>query len=190
MIYAYIRVSTDKQITENQKYEIESYCRLHGLQIDKWLEETISGTKRIKDRLLGRLLNKCKNGDTIIASELSRFGRSLLDVMAMLNDLLEKDVHIITIKDNYNLDKSIQSKVLAFAFSLSAEIERQLISQRTKQALQVCKAKGIKLGRPSKPHKMHDSIIELYELGFSKKEIGINLGLHHSVVYRILRGKL
>jgi len=187
MIYGYIRVSTDKQTVENQRFEIKNYCEKNSIKIDKWLEETASGTKQIKKRRLGILLYSAKKDDVIIASEISRFGRSLLDVMAMLNKLLEKEVNVITIKDNYRLDNSIQSKVLAFSYSLSAEIERQLLSQRTKEALARCKAEGIRLGRPPKPHKMHGKVIELYKQGFPKKAIGIELGLHNSSVYRILK---
>lgn len=135
MIYGYIRVSTDKQTVENQRFEIENYCQKNQINIDNWIEETISGTKSPKQRLLGSLLNQVKKGDKIICSELSRLGRSLLMIMSILNLLMEKEVVVCTIKDNYILGDDIQSKVLAFAFGLSAEIERNLISQRTIEAL-------------------------------------------------------
>jgi len=148
MIYGYIRVSTDKQTVENQRYEIGEFCKNKELVIDKWIEETISGTKDVKKRKLGRLLNKMKADDIMICTELSRLGRNLLMIMGILNDCMKKDVKIWTIKDNYRLGNDINSKVLAFAFGLAAEIERNLISQRTKEALARKKAEGVILGRP------------------------------------------
>ena len=148
MIYGYIRVSTDKQTTENQHYEIEEFCKKSGLQIDEWIEETISSTADLEKRKLGKLIRKIQKDDLIIASELSRLGRNLLQVMSMLNRLLDKDARVWTIKDNYKLGDDISSKVLAFAFGLSAEIERKMISQRTKEALAARRAAGKILGRP------------------------------------------
>lgn len=117
MTYGYIRVSTDKQTVENQRFEINNFCRKENLAVDGWIEETISGTKNYDKRKLCELLNHVQKGDLIICAELSRLG------------------------------DDIQSKVLAFAFGLSAEIERNLISQRTKEALALRKAEGIVLGR-------------------------------------------
>ena len=135
MIYGYIRVSTDKQTTENQRFEIEHFINTNALTIDKWITETISATKALSKRQLGKLLNHLEKGDILIASELSRLGRNLLQVMSILHLCMDKEVQVWTIKDNYRLGTDIQSKVLAFAFGLSAEIERNLISQRTKEAL-------------------------------------------------------
>lgn len=148
MIYGYIRVSTDKQTVENQRFEIINFSKSKGMVIDKWIEETISGTKSPDKRRLGLLLENVGEGDIIICSELSRLGRNLLMIMSILNQLMEKKCIIYTIKDNYVLGNDIQSKVLAFAFGLSAEIERNLISQRTTEALKRKKASGIVLGRP------------------------------------------
>jgi putative DNA-invertase from lambdoid prophage Rac len=148
MIYAYMRVSTDKQSMDNQRYEILKYADKKKIQIDKWIEETISGLKSYQERSLGELLNKLEKSDTLIVSELSRLGRNLMEVMSILHDCMEKDVKVFTIKEGYELGKNINSKILAFAFSLSAEIERNLISQRTKEALSRKKAEGKKLGRP------------------------------------------
>jgi DNA invertase Pin-like site-specific DNA recombinase len=148
MIYGYIRVSTEKQNTENQRFEISSFAYQRNIVIDSWIEETISGTKDINKRKLGKLISRLNKNDIIIASELSRFGRNLLQVMNVLYHCLNLEVQIWTVKDNYKLGADIQSKVLAFAFSLSAEIERNLISQRTKEALRRIKAEGKILGRP------------------------------------------
>ena len=134
MTYGYIRVSTDKQTVENQRFEIEAFCAKRNMKIDRWIEETISGTVETSRRKLGKLLSNVGKGDLIICSELSRLGRSLFMIMSILNILMEKGAKVWTIKDNYRLGDDIQSKVLAFAFGLSAEIERNLISQRTKEA--------------------------------------------------------
>jgi len=152
MTYGYIRVSTDKQTVENQRFEISKFCEKNNTPIDKWFEETISGTKAVKDRELGKLLKKMHKGDILICPELSRLGRNLLMIMSILNACMEKEVQVWAIKEDYKLGNDISSKVLAFAFGLSAEIERNLISQRTKEALARKKAEGFKLGRPFKYH--------------------------------------
>lgn len=148
MIYAYIRVSTEKQSIDNQRYEILKFADQNKIKIDSWIEETISGLKAVKDRSLGELLHNLVKNDLLIVSELSRLGRNLMEVMSILHDCMEKDVKVFTLKEGYELGKNINSKILAFAFSLSAEIERNLISQRTKEALARKKAEGKRLGRP------------------------------------------
>lgn len=147
MVYGYIRVSTDKQTVENQRFEIERFCKKEGLTIDGWIEETISGTKNYSKRALGKLLNRIVKDDLIICTELSRLGRNLFMIMEILNICMTKESRVWTIKDNYRLGDDIQSKVLAFAFGLSAEIERNLISQRTKEALARLKKEGHQVGR-------------------------------------------
>lgn len=148
MVYGYIRVSSDKQTVENQRFEIERFCASESIQVEGWIEETISGTKNYRKRQLGKLLRRVGRGDVIICSELSRLGRSLFMIMEILSLCMEKGCRVWTIKDGYRLGDDIQSKVLAFAFGLSAEIERNLISQRTKEALARLKAEGRTLGRP------------------------------------------
>lgn len=149
MNYGYIRVSSDKQTVENQRFEILKFCNATGISIDGWIEETISGTKDWSTRRLGKLLRKVRKGDLIICSELSRLGRNLFMIMEILNICMCRGCRVWTIKDGYRLGDDIPSKVLAFAFGLSAEIERNLISQRTKEALARKKAEGITLGRPA-----------------------------------------
>jgi DNA invertase Pin-like site-specific DNA recombinase len=148
MTYGYIRVSSDKQTVENQRFEIIKFCERNNMTIDGWIEETISGTKNYDKRKLGPLLKKVKKDDLIICSEISRLGRSLFMIMEILSICMKKECKVWTIKDNYRLGDDIQAKVLAFAFGLSAEIERNLISMRTKEALARLKAEGKKLGRP------------------------------------------
>jgi DNA invertase Pin-like site-specific DNA recombinase len=148
MIYGYIRVSSDKQTVENQRYEISRFAESNDIIINGWIEETISGMKNYDKRKLGELLSKVKEGDLIICAELSRLGRTLFMIMDILNICMNKNCRVWTIKDNYRLGDDIQSKVLAFAFGLSAEIERNLISQRTKEALARKRAEGVVLGRP------------------------------------------
>ena len=150
MIYAYYRVSTDKQDFENQKQGVINFCKRKDLIIDKEiLDDGVSGTKEPEKRLLGRILKIISCGDIIVCSELSRLGRKLFMIMRILEHCMQVGAKVYTVKDNYELGDNIQSKVLAFAFGLSAEIERELISQRTKEALQKRKAEGKKLGRPA-----------------------------------------
>ena len=149
MNYGYIRVSSDKQTVENQRFEINNFAQANKLTIDGWIEETISGTKNYDKRELGKLLKKVKKDDLIICAELSRLGRNLFMIMEILHVCMNRECRVWTIKDGYRLGDDIQSKVLAFAFGLSAEIERNLISQRTKEALARKKAEGIILGRPA-----------------------------------------
>lgn len=180
MTYGYIRVSTDKQTVENQRFEISSYCKKEDLRIDGWIEETISGTKNYDKRELGKLLKKIKSGDMIVCAELSRLGRNLLMIMEILNICMRKNCRVLTIKEGYRLGDDIQSKVLAFAFGLSAEIERNLISQRTQEALARKRAEGVVLGRPRgrrsakdkyKLNGKENNIQEMLAAGISKRKI-------------------
>jgi DNA invertase Pin-like site-specific DNA recombinase len=148
MIYGYIRVSTDKQTTENQRFEILKFCDEKRLHIDAWVEETISATKHLEDRQLGQLLSRLQADDVLIVTELSRLGRSLLEVMSILHRVMDTEAKVFTTKERYELGNTISSKVLAFAFALSAEIERSMISSRTKEALARKKSEGKRLGRP------------------------------------------
>lgn len=147
MNYGYIRVSTDKQTVENQCFEILQFCQHEGLEINGWIEETVSGGKTPDKRKLGLLLKKVQKDDMIICSELSRLGRSLYMVLNILSLCMEKGVAVRSIKDNFTLGDDIQSKVLAFAFGLSAEIERKMVSERTKQGLALRREQDV-LGRP------------------------------------------
>ena len=148
MIYGYIRVSTDLQSYEGQRYEIEQWCRRREMSVDTWVHEKISGTRELKKRTLGRLLRKMESGDVLVCTELSRLGRNMMMVMGILNACTQKGLRVYSIKDNFELSDNLNSKIIAFAFSLAAEIERNLISQRTREALAAKKYAGVQLGRP------------------------------------------
>ncbi|MBR6346343.1 MAG: master DNA invertase Mpi family serine-type recombinase [Bacteroidales bacterium] len=185
MIYGYMRVSSDKQTLDNQRFEINQFCISNGLRIDFWIEETTSGLKNYKQRRLGRLLQQLHRGDIMICTELSRLGRSLFMIMEVLSFCMSRGCKVWTIKDGYRLGDDIQSKVLAFAFGLSAEIERNLISQRTKEALQRKRAEGVILGRPA-GHKSSPRCYKLYSKRQQLKEM-IEAGVTISEAARKLK---
>ena len=173
MIYGYIRVSTDSQDCNNQKLGIEAKAKELGLSIEKYIEDSgVSGTKEPNERALGGCLNKLKKGDVLICSELSRLGRKLFMIMRILEHCMNCGAKVYTVKDGYELGDNIQSKVMAFAFGLSAEIERELISQRTKEALLRLKRSGKRLGREpgskNKKRKLDDKLELLNEMLLKK----------------------
>lgn len=195
MNYGYIRVSSDKQTVENQRFEILRFCEGQGIFIDGWIEETISGTKDWSVRRLGKLLKKVGSGDLIICSELSRLGRNLFMIMEILNICMMRGCRVWTIKDNYRLGDDIPSKVLAFAFGLSAEIERNLISQRTKEALARKKSEGVTLGRPTgsvnalerlKLYHKKDYIMSMLDSGKSYRRIASDCHVDRKTLMRFL----
>lgn len=194
MIYAYIRVSTELQSYESQKFEIDNWSRKKGWIIDKWVEETVSGTKKIEKRVLGRLLKHMHCGDTLVCTELSRLGRNMMMVMSILNTCSQKEICIYSIKDNFELSDSLNSKIIAFAFSLAAEIERNLISQRTREALAAKKAAGVKLGRPAgksrewyRFQEQYALVIRLRAEGKSLEVIANKLKIHRNTLSRYLK---
>lgn len=195
MIYGYCRISTSHQTVLNQRHEIQTFADKNNIKIDKWVDEVISSRKHLDERKLGKILKKLKKGDVLIASELSRLGRNLLEVMGILQQCLEKDCQIWTLKENYRLGADIQSKVLAFAFSLASEIERQLISERTKNSLQRLKDEGKHLGRPygfsyKKLQKRHDKIKELLDKNVSKSEIARLMGCTWQTLHRYIKDSI
>ena len=191
MIIAYIRCSTQKQQTSHQRHEIQEYADKNGFVIDRWVEETISSRKSLKKRKLGALLEELQENDVLIATEISRLGRSLLEVMGILETCLSKNCQVITIKENYHLGNDIQSQVLAFAFGLSAQIERNLISQRTKSSLDNRRAAGVRLGRPmgaeAKKHMEEKTIENLLAKGVKKAQIARILGVQRMTLNRFLK---
>ena len=193
MIYGYCRCSTDKQTIEHQKFEITEYATLNNLRINRWVEETISSRQPLRKRALGTLLGKLKGNDILIAGEISRLGRSLLEVMSILEKCLSRGCQVWTIKENYRLGNDIQSKVLAFAFGLAAEIERNLISQRTKASLANLKSNGKQLGRPlneaTKQARLESSLKMIQDnlnLGVPQVQIAKVLGINRVTLRQLI----
>ncbi len=193
-VIGYIRVSSCKQTHEHQKYEINQFAQNNKITINKWVEETISSRSPLHKRKLGNLLDEMKSGDILVSAEISRLGRSLLEVMRILETCLNKNCQVWTIKENYKLGNDIQSKVMAFAFGISAEIERNLISQRTKASLESIKSKGKKLGRPfaaqSKKLKLSKNtkkIRNLLDAGVSKNQIAREMRVQRITLYRFIK---
>lgn len=194
MVYCYIRVSTGRQTVENQRHAIREFCTRSNLIINSWVEETICGTRSASERKLGRLLRRVRRDDLIICTELSRLGRSLFMIMDILGTCLRKGCRVWTIKEGYRLGDDIPSKVLAFAFGMAAEIERQLIVDRTKEALARKKAEGAVLGRPkgSAPKTYYlngreEEIICKIRCGVSKAQLAKEMGCSRSTLCRWLK---
>jgi resolvase domain protein len=197
MIYAYLRVSTEKQTLENQRFEVCRWAEERNITIDEFVEEVMSGGISIGHRKLGTLNERLHANDLLIVPELSRLGRSLLNVMSFLNACIEKHVRIFSIKENFEFADNINSKVLAFAFSLAAEIERQLISQRTKEALALRKTQGVVLGRPKgrknsllKLSGKEQEVEALLNKKISKAAIGRIFDVHRITVDKFIKERL
>ena len=191
-IIAYLRVSTDEQDLEKNKYDILHLANEKGLGKVQWIEETISGRVSWKKRKIATVLNELQQGDHLLVSELSRLGRSMLECMEILSIASQKEINIYAVKGNWQLDNSIQSKIIAMAFSMAAEIERDLISQRTKEALAARKKAGIKLGRPrgvgkSKLDKYRPEIEALLTNGSTQKFIAQRYGTTEANLSRWIR---
>lgn len=181
------------QCHASQKHEIKVYCEKRGLIVDKWVSESVSGTVAPEKRLLGKSIRKMKKGDLLICTELSRLGRSMLMIMGILNRCSQKGISIQTIKDNFTLTDNINSKIIAFAFALAAEIERNLISQRTKEALAVKRLEGVRLGRP--PGSSRKKVTFIKELGtvsmmlangMTVSQIAKQYGIHRNTMRKYL----
>ena len=191
MIIGYLRVSTEKQNPENQRDEIRRFAQEKVFQIDCWVVETVSGKTAHKKRKLGRLLRKMQKGDTLIVTEISRLSRSLTEIMAIMGECLDREINIYTTKERYTFDNSINSKVLCFAFGLVAEIERNLISMRTKEALALKRAEGVRLGRrPGSDVKMQvirdnsDRIEAMLASGMTVTKICRKIGISRNTWYK------
>jgi len=194
MNYAYIRVSTQIQSYDGQHYEIEKWCGERSIGIDRWVQEKVSGNRDWNERTLGSLIRRMKQGDLLVCAELSRLGRNMMMVMSILNVCSRKGIHVCSIKDHFELSDDLQSKIVAFAFSLAAEIERNLISQRTREALAAKKAAGVRLGRPegasSKRRRFEErlpEIVRMRELGISMESIARAIDIHKNTLYRYMK---
>jgi len=180
---AYIRASTDKQEVNNQRLEILEYARKRDLKIDDFIQVTMSSKRTTKQRRIDEMMERLEGSDTLIATELSRLGRSTAEVIDLVNHLLKRKVRVIFTKQNLDITgHDMASKIIVTMFSLFAELERDLISLRTKEALAAKKSKGIKLGKPkgTVQKSMYDKDLEKIkgwlELGLSGRKISENLG--------------
>ena len=185
---AYIRTSTDKQDLNNQKLEIFEFAKKNKLEVDDFIEMTISSRKTNKERRIDEMLSVLNDADTLIVTELSRLGRSTAEVIGLVNELIKKQVRVIAIKQNLDIKQhDMTSKVMITLFSLFSELERDLISLRTKEALASKKAKGIQLGKPkgtvqkSKFDSDVPKIKELLGLGLSVRKIATFLGYSNHI---------
>lgn len=194
-VYGYLRVSTDKQDCENQKIGVEELAKKQGVPIESWIiDDGVSGTKEPEKRKLGKLLKRIKSGDVIICSELSRLGRRLFMVISILEHCMKIGAKVLTVKDGYELGDNVQSKILAFAFGLVAELEREMISKRTKEALQRRKMNGQAIGRmkgaKNKRHVLdgkEDKIIALLNAGVAKTKIAKDLKISNGTLYDFIK---
>lgn len=185
---AYLRASTDKQDLNNQKLEILEYARKNRLEIDDFIQITISSRKTSKDRRIDEMVATLNDADTLIVTELSRLGRSTAEIIGLVNALIKKQVRVIAIKQNLDIKQhDMNSKIITALFSLFAELERDLISLRTKEALASKKSQGVRLGKPkgtiqkSKFDKDVLKIKELLDLGLSVRKIANFLGYSNHI---------
>lgn len=148
-VYGYLRVSTEDQDENSQRRGVDEFAAKNGLKIDEYvIDHGLSGAKEFKDRAIGKMIKKLQSGDTVIASEISRIGRRLVLVLDFIKICTEKGVKFFTVKDRYSIADTLQSKVILTVMGLCAEIERDLVRQRTKEGLSRARAEGKILGRP------------------------------------------
>jgi DNA invertase Pin-like site-specific DNA recombinase len=191
-IYGYLRISTDKQNIDNNKSEIllkANKLGFNNINIE-WVEETVSGKKHWRKRKLGELLNKCNKDDVIITSELSRIGRKIKDIFEFCSVITEKGVKLYMTKTDFKVDDSVQSQVMIFAYSLSAQIERELISERTKTALQKRKQEGLPVGRKKGYSKLNfykDEVIELLNNKIPKCKIAEKYNVNRNTITKFIK---
>lgn len=202
MIYGYLRVSSDEQDVNSQKQGVEGFTKEKGWAIDEYItDEGVSGGKDPSKRNLGPLLQKLHKGDIVICSEISRLGRDLYMVMDILHFCMQQECIIYTVKDRFTLGDDIQSKVLAFAFGLAAEIERQMIRQRTKEGLKLRMKMGSLVGRPyidreagersqtdarKKLESNKEQVITQFRWGVPFRRLAANFGVDRNTLYRYL----
>jgi len=197
MIIGYLRVSTGKQDLDNQKLEILGYARKHKLNVDEFMKVEISTRKTTKQRRIDELLERLKKDDVLIVSELSRLGRSVGQVVTFVDQLLQNKIRLIAIKEDINLNgkRSMQSKVMITMFSLFAELERDLISERTKAGLAAARAKGKILGRPkgskgkTKLDGKEDLILDELKYGVAKAAIARKLGVSRGSLVNFIKSR-
>ena len=195
-VFGYLRVSTMSQDLDKNKADILTYATDHKLGNVDFVEEVVSGKISWKRRRIKEVIDWLGKDDWIIVSELSRLGRSMLEIMEIISEAKQKEINIHAIKNNWTLNGTIESKILLMVFSMASEIERDLISSRTKEALRVRKESGVKLGRPKGPGKSKidphkDDIIALLRDGVPKTLVAKRYGTSNVNLYNwILKNKL
>jgi len=198
-VLAYLRVSTDTQDLNTQRLAILEWANPRGIRVDSWIEATISSRKTLKERRIEELLNKLNPDDTLLVSELSRLGRSVVEIIELVNEFARRKINLIVVKQGIELragnKQDMGTKVMLTVFSLLAELERDLISERTKMALARIKAEGKKLGRPkgrtgkSKLDGKEDAIRELLAKGVTKANIARILDCSRSCLVNFIRSR-
>ena len=196
---AYVRVSLNEQDYRNQKFEILNYCDGQGWKVDKWLELEMSSRRSAKERRIDELLSVIEPGDRLIVSELSRLGRSTGEVIQLVKEFAERSLEFVAIKQGLSINsqngQDMNSKVMVTIFSLLAELERDLISERTKMALARAKASGKKLGRPKGPGKSRldgkeSEIKALLNKGVTRANIAKILGVSWGTMDQFIKRKM
>ena len=194
MVIAYLRVSTEKQVLENQRDEIVRFAEKKGLEINRWCMEKVSGTKSQNERKIKQILSKLKKEDVLIVTEISRLSRTMLDIMGILNTCIKKEIILYSVKEGYSFENNMNSKIMGFAFGMAAEIERNLIAARTREALAYRKSQGIILGRPkgscSKMKILEQNRADLQNMiasGCSKTYVAGYYNVSRSTLYGFLR---
>lgn len=194
---AYLRVSTDRQDLKNQRLEILDYAQKQGLNIDGFIEIEMSSRKTPKQRRIEELMSSLNKGDLLIVSELSRLGRSVGQVVRLVDTLIKSKIRLIAIKEGIDIDgkRDMKTKVMITMFTLFAEIERDLISERTKQGLKAARERGKLLGRPkgslgkSKLDGKEDIIKEELKYGVAKAAIARKLGVSRTSMVSFIKSR-
>lgn len=196
MVIAYLRVSTEKQLLENQRNEIIRFAENRGLSIHKWQMEKISGVKSKEERKLEAILRRMKTDDVLIVSEMSRLSRTMLEIMAILNLCIKKNIVLYSVKEGYSFENNMTSKIMGFAFGMAAEIERNLIAARTKEALAYRKSQGVILGRPKGSNKQtrrlidnEENIRKMIAQGIRKIDIASHYKVSKATLYCFLKNQ-
>lgn len=193
--YAYLRVSSDSQDLHNQKFGILDYCNKKQIADIQFIEDKSSGKISWQDRAIGKIMESAKSGDVILATEVSRLGRSALQVLEILHLAAQKEVTVHITKNSMIVDSSIQSTITATILGLAAQIEREFISARTKEALAKRKAEGVKLGRPKgksqtlKLDAFESEIKEYLRKGINKRAISKLIECSPATLYLWLKRK-
>ena len=193
MVYGYARVSTDKQDADRQELDLRRYAEAEGLGAVKIVRETVSSRKA--DREVYPLIERMKAGDVLLVTELSRLGRSVIEINGIISDVVRRGAALRVVSGalaGQAIDGSIQAQALVFALGLSAQVERDLISERTASALRARKAQGVKLGRPVGSSRLNDRAEEIdkyLSLGVDKANIARIIGCQRATLYAWLKAR-